>query len=269
MANDTQAQKSEEKAQTEPMPSSDNKVSEGTDSLGVAPIKEEASGISADNSELPEGVSDRTKEQFDKLTGQISELKDQLTQQVVPSPAPEKPKEARKPLYDPNTGIVDIAALENLRTQTEEANARATKAEQGLKEFSASSETKDLYTAHPELQDPKTDADKELFNESERLWLHSQMSPEKYGNKALSQREAADLAKSRTQTSVTPEEQAKRATVKEQASLSATGKPSQGVAKELTADKQAQLATGTRMGDEQSMIERMRNIRQANAKAQS
>ena len=50
---------------------------------------------------------------------------------------------------------------------------------------------------------------------------------------------------------------------KEQASLGASGRPSQAIAGELSQTNDEQLVVGTRMGDKDSMIARMRKIREA------
>ena len=113
------------------------------------------------------------------------------------------------------------------------------------------------------MKDKKTKEAKELFDESERLWMHAQAYPEKYGGEPLSQKKAVDLAKQRMGNTETPEEEAERLESKEQAGLSASGKPSQGVQRETSEDSLESLKVGTRMDDKDSIITRMRAIRES------
>ena len=264
---DDQGQKSAEgKAQQSAMPTEEQKGQELADSQEEAPIEsEESLEAPAGESEngLPKGVTERTREQFEKLKAQLRDARDRLfnSTQVSQKPA----DEGIKPIYNPLTGLVDPDALNDLQKKAYEAERRAGEAEQKVQSLAQDREVKDLYSSHPELKSPKTKEARELFDEAERIWMHSQAYPEKYGGEQLSQREAADLAKKRMGTkSETPQEEAKRIEAKEQASFGATGQPTQGVKSKVTSEEELQkLQYGTRIGDKDSMITRMRAIREA------
>ena len=256
--------KATEETQTESMPDS-NKESEQTQD--AAP-KEENLETSADGSvtgELPDGVTKRTQEQFDKLKGQTAELKEQLREMRERAfneqrfQNVQKTEEA-KPLYDRTTGLVNLEALEDIQRKADTADKRSAQLEEQIRQGRTLDENRELFSAHPELKEPKTKEAKELFDESERIWMHSQVYPEKFGGMSLTQKQAADLAKKRVSQS-TPAETVES---KEQASFAASGRPSQGVQNRVTSEEeQRRLSLGTRIGDRQAMIDRMKAIREA------
>ena len=256
----------DQQATEEPMPSSTASEQTGTQQVASTQVETEvATETSADGSDLklPNDVPDRTAEQFEKLTESnrrlkedMELLKNQSTQQPI-----EQPKTEEKPLYDPKTGYVDIEALEGIRKDAKEANERAKRAEENLTSSNAESQLRNLYSAYPELKNPGTDEQKEFFDESERIYMHAALHPDKYGGNALTQKEAADLAAKRLNRTETPEQAAETLDVKQQASLSATGKTSQGVGDAQTEENLEKLRLGTRHGDEESMTVRMRNLR--------
>lgn len=223
---------------------------------------EETSEVSIDGSEgteLPKEVSERTREQFEKLKAQLREYRERAFRE-------ERYRETvgeQKPLYDPNTGLVNVDALEETRKRAFEAERKLRALEEKMTVQAQNVQVADLYEAHPDLKNPKTKEAKELFDEAERIWMHSQAYPEKYGGSALSQKQAADLAKKKMAKSEEVVE-TQNMESKEQASLGATGRPSQGVRSKIVSEEETQrLSYGTRVGDKQSMIERMRKIREA------
>lgn len=260
MADDQQALKPEEKAQDSAVPTDDKKVQESNQSQESAQETEENFGEPAGDSEnlnLPEkGISERTKEQFDKLKDQLKEYKSRLFNESrfkVQS-------EELKPLYDKSTGLVNLDALEDLQKVAYEAKKRALDAEAKLQQTATNLDTKDLYEAHPELKNPKSKEAKELFDESERIWMHSQAYPEKYGGEALTQKQAADLAKKKMGTK--PVQEVNEA--KEAASFGAQGKPTQAVQSKVSSEEElGRMKLGTRLGDKDSMIAYMRRIRES------
>lgn len=267
MANDNQAKTAEEQAQPEPVPSSSEKVTEKTDAQEVAPVTEVPSETSADASDekLPEGVSERTTEQFDKVRQQASDDRERFQREIDQLKNPVKPTQIEKPLYDPKTGLVDIEALEQIRKDATGAKAELDKFKQQTQTQLQNKEQNELFEAHPELKDKETKEAKKLFDESEKIWMHAQAYPEKYGGNPLTQKKAADLAKKLMSNTETPEQEAERLEPKEQAGLSASGKPSQGVQKQTSQENLESLRLGTRMDDKQSIITRMRNIRETQA----
>jgi hypothetical protein len=250
-----------EEKQQEPMPGSEEST-ETNQSQEVVPsnVEGEASeapaGDSQEELELPKGTKERTTKQFEKLKEQLRQTRDELFQLKDQVPQP-KPAEEERPLYDPKTGLVDIEALEQLRRDSQAAKKELS----SLKRQGADREVQSLYDAHPEMNPNSKGFNQEAFDEAEKIWLHSQTNPEKYGGQALSQKQAADLA-SKSMKAPEPEESS-NAEEKQQASAEASGKPTQGVARQASEEDLEQLRFGTRTGDKDSMIARMRLIREA------
>lgn len=250
MTEDTQqAQDPQQTDQSGAMPTSQTDQTEIQD---AAPVKEENLDTPAggsDSLELPEGVTERTRQEFDKLKRKLAEAR---TKAFNPEP------QAEKPLYDPSTGLVDVVELENTRKRAIEAEKRLRALEDNIQQQANDREVRELYEAHPDIR-----KNKEFMDEAERLWMHSQAYPEKYGGMPLSQKQAADRAKAKLNQAPTKEE----VDAKEQASLSAAGRPTQSVQTKVVTEEETQrLSFGTRIGDKQSMVERMRKIRETKAK---
>lgn len=245
---------------SEAMPTSGTEQTE--DTLTQSEETPEVSIGSSEDLELPqEGVSERTREQFEKLKTQLREYRERAFQE-------QRYRETvgeQKPLYDPNTGLINLEALTDLQKRALEAEKRVMALEQGIQAKTQDAQIRDLYEAHPELKNPKTKEAREFFDEAERIWMHSQAYPEKYGGYSLSQKQAADLAKKRMGTkSENSQREDLQAESKEQASLGVSGRPTQGVQSKITSEEELQkLRIGTRIGDKDSMIARMRRIREA------
>lgn len=219
--------------------------------------------------ELPQkGVSDRTREQFDKLRSQLREYRERLFNEQRYREI-ESGSEQVEPIYDKTTGLVNIAALEDMRKRTAEANKKIRELEQQIQATHSDTQSRELHSAYPELKNPKTKEAKELFDEAEKIWMHSQAYPEKYGGLSLTQKEAADIAKKKMGTKQeTQQQEAQRVESKEQASLGTTGRPTQGVQGKVRSEEEHEnLILGTRLGDKDSMIARMRAIREAESQS--
>ena len=265
MADNQKAEKpAEEQAQQSAVPTEEQKGQEIADSQEEVQETEESLEAPAGDSEereLPKGVSERTREQFEKLKRQLWETKEKLFRKETP----QVPEEGLKPLYDKTTGLVDVEALTDLQRRAYEAERKVNEVETRFQQKAQDDQVRELYSSYPEFKNPKTKDTIEFLNEAERLWLHSQAYPEKYGGEALSQKQAADLAKKKMGTkSETPKEEAQRIEAKEQASFGASGKPTQGVQSKITSEEELKkLQYGTRIGDKDSMVTRMRAIREA------
>ena len=123
------------------------------------------------------------------------------------------------------------------------------------------SEAREAENAHPEI---KTDS--ELLNMARAVKTDSLVYPENYKQaRELSLKEALDFVKSKVGKTVkpaTPEVTPE----KEQASLSAEGRPSQGVKRELSDEEFDSLRWATARGDKDAAIARMKNIPAVNTK---
>lgn len=263
MANETEALFMDEAANSpEPMPSSTEQAAGSTE----APAKEvPAKEVSNEDVEvLPEGVKERTSEQFNKLKSQLKEERTrrmEYEEYLKTIPAPQYQQAEPEPLYDPNTGYVDISALEKLRLQAETANKRATTAEKRFDKYIREQQEREAYAAHPEI-DPKSDAfDRMLFNTTRAILTDSIMNPRDYGGKELTAKEAADLAKKAGSSEVkkietlASQKAIEQLTPKEQASLEATGSTGR-----RTGGNIQELKDRTRRGDADAIVQRLKGI---------
>ena len=215
---------------------------------------EQATAVSDEELNLPEGVSERTAQQFEKLKTQLAELK---AQRSLTDTKPTKPV---APLYDPTTGYVDVNELESLRqiaidAQTQIAELRA---EQETKQEEA--QTKEVLSTYPELDPESKGYNASFYKATRAVLLDSRYNPSDYGGKSLTYKEAADIAKSINSNAISEAEKvgATKAldalSPKEQASLEATGRSD----KRTNVVDQSDLVEGTRKGDLNSIIARMK-----------
>lgn len=250
---DSQKAESDEN-QKEPVPSSEPETNQSQEAAQSEETSEAPAGDS-EKLELDDEVKQRTAEQFEKLKDQLRQTREELFQMKDKS----KSEKEEKPIYDPSTGLVDVDALEDIRREAKEAK-------QALSQFQksqADKEIAELYSTYPELKSPKTESDKQFFDEAEKLWVHSMSNPDKYGGQPLTQKQAADLARKNMTKSQPKKEESES---KEQASASASGKPTQGVTSATSEEDLQRLRMGTRLGDRDSMVARMRAIREAKSK---
>lgn len=264
---DTRAEDAAEKVQPEPMPSSEltepKKPTEGKpgESQESAGKPEEGKKL-----ELPEDARERTKQEFEKLKGQLRnerQRRQQLEQtygaqrpQQVPAPA----QKAVEEFIDPTTGEVDVAGLNKAIGDTQQ---RAVRAEQTVQGYIEQQQTREAYEAYPQLDSNADDFDKDFHRRTRALIFDSMMNPQDYGNKQLLYKQAADMAHEGTKKAVEKAE-AKGAetaleqlTPKEQASLGAEGRSDRR--KEATVNLET-LKTETRRGKIAATMERLKKI---------
>lgn len=236
--------------QDSPMPSEPQKTAEPTQS--VEPV-------------LPDGSSERTTREFDKLRTQLREERAarQYYETVFTQLQPKQQQQPTTPIVDPDTGYVNEQALTAAQQAAYEAKQEAQMTRQQWNQYLQDQEDRETYAAHPDLnpKDTKT-FNREKHVGTRQIMLDSMLNPGDYGGRQLSFKEAADLAANRT-SSVNAEEArregAKEAleqlTPKEQASLGADGFSSERVG---SYESSEELAVRTRKGDVQSIIARMR-----------
>lgn len=258
----------------------------------VAPAKEEQPApVTPVEGGLSEGISDRTREQFDKLKDSNKRLleanrvlqeeisrrsKSEQTfapiQQGVPQTEQPQPAEIEKFIEtDPLTGEQYVNEAK-LRGAITEANARAVRAESAIKGYISQQQaaeeerqTREAFTAHPELNPGSETFDKELHRRTRAILLDSMMNPVDYGDHILTFKEAGDLAKSQTvkeakvlEQKVEQERQESMET-KEQASLAAQGK-SGTPPPQQPSDEYVDLVKRTRGGDLWALAKRLQNV---------
>lgn len=241
----------------EPMPSSDQTSQEGE---AIEPVDQ--NDVSDDDLNLPEGVSERTALQFEKLRRQLADEKAKNSS-VFDSVRPAYQPSATSQLYDPATGYIDANALENLQRIALAAEQRAARTEEELRKRDEEEQTREALSVYPEL-DPKAGKkhDKTLYNLTSALILDSMVNPQKYGNKVLRYKEAADYVKGQSRTELGKAEEAGMAkaieqlTPKEQAALEATGRSD----RRTSAMDHTELQERTRLNDYSAIMERLRNV---------
>jgi len=261
----------EAETQPEPMPSSEQTVTEQPEVKEAAPAEEVPSEPESESLELPEDVKARTAEQFDKLQTQLrdervrrKEMEDQYKQQYqyqYSQTQTAKPK----PLYDESTGYVDIAGLEGVRTSAAQANARAEKAEKNLEKYVQAQQEREAFVVYPELNTKDKGYNQAFSNMVRGIITDSMVNPRDYGGRELTLKEAADTLKGMTDKQVVEaqkvgaEKAVKQLTPKEQASLEAQGRSDR---REPSVDYGA-LRNRTRRGDKEATIARLRNLKSA------
>lgn len=247
-----------------PVPSEEQKTPES--SVGQQDAPQE---VSADQKPVEEGLpteaKDRTKREFEKLQRQLREermARERLESRFrsMQPKAPELP-----PVYDPETGLLNEQALSQRDRLTQEALNRAARAEEAVQNYEKDREERETFSAYPEL-DPNErfgkPHDVEFHKEVRRIALDSMLNPQDYGDKQLSFKEAADLAKGRLtpQVEAAKQQGAKEAieqlTPKEQASLEATG--SSG--RRTQVNNLDDLRRRSRKGDSDAIIERLKAL---------
>ncbi len=246
--------------QPSPMPSEEQKTPETQEIQQDA--SQEGSVETKSEEGLPEEVKDRTKKEFEKLQRQLREersARERLESQFQ-SLQPKEP--VLPPVYDPNTGLLDEEALSQRDRLTQEALQRAARAEEAVSNYEKVQEEREMFSAYPEL-DPNMDKfDEELSHQVAAIKLHSMVSPEAYGGKQLSGKEAADFLAKRGQKALEAVKQqgAKEAieqlSPKEQAALEATGSSGRRTQVSNLDD----LRKRSRKGDTDAIIERLKAL---------
>ncbi len=256
----------------EPMPSSTNaeapEPQQAAAPTGETP-KEVSAGVEGaevsieNETELPEGVSERTRREFDKLRTQLREeranrMKNQsVFEQLRPSQQPLTQDQINS-YVDPQ-GNVDINGLNKAIYS---AQTRAANAEQTVQRWIEDQQTQEAHRAHPELNPNNTKFDQVLHNKTRALLMDSMLNPTDYSGRPLTYKQAADLAKGITAQALTEAEKmgAQKAveslTPKEQASLEATGRSD----RRTQVGDMDSLRQRTRKGDMGAIMERLKGI---------
>ena len=151
---------------------------------------------------LPEETSERTKREFDKLTGSNKDLAEQLRDERVRREYYEslfnsmkQPEPEPNPIIDPNTGLPSEQVLTDIQKKTLEASQRAERAEQAIQNIEREQENRTVYAKYPELNPDGESFNKDLHVLTRSIALQSMVSPADFDGKQLSFMEAATQAK--------------------------------------------------------------------------
>jgi len=274
MTDDTKANINPVKdTQEVPMPSTDQQTTVTGEGATQVPDQESAASSTNLLERLPDDSSEHAKEQWQRLREQLRVEREKRIQYEntfaniqTQQPKTEEPKPT--PIYDPNTGLLNEKAFEELQEQVIEAREQAKRANEEIKGFYRSqseqliqNEENEAYSNYPELV-PDKSQNKEFNKEVRAKLLDSMMYPDEYGGKQLTMKQAADLVK---KTVISSKEEVQKAmentTVKEQASLEASG----GTRKtDLTDDDLERLKYITRKGgrdSEEAIVQRLRRLK--------
>ena len=246
--------------------------------------------------ELPTGVTERTKEQFDKLTDSNTKLleanqvlqseltqKTQTEKQIAPlQKTAEQPDIAEYVSVDPVTQerYIDEPRLHDAIKQ---ATDRAVQAEKQIQQYIGTQQkqedakqTVEAYAAYPTL-DPenKETFDAELTRKTRAYLTDSMMNPREYGGRTLTFKEAADMASEKTvegepspKTEVKkpveqndkptqPETSSESTDVKEQGGVAAQGVPGSQAQAPQADEELADLQNRSRRGDMWAVAKRL------------
>jgi hypothetical protein len=267
--NNNQAQADEQEQRVMPTQEENTLPDNGETEQAASPTEEVSeSGGDQSRGELPEGVTDRTREQFDKLKRSNEALKEELDKlsasqrkSVLGSLAPNQTSTGQvgQQFVDPITGEVDIVSLNKAITDAQQQAIAARREAQKIKE---STQEKEAYADYPGLNPRAKNFDKGLYQKTRAILLDSMINQGDYGHE-LTLKEAADLASGQDNAKVQAAEErgAKKAlnelTPKEQASLEAEGRSDR---RQTVADMDT-LRVRSRQGDSNAIVERLKKIK--------
>jgi hypothetical protein len=267
MSESTRAEKAvSAETQKAPMPSATQKTPDPKAADEASP-KGEATQQKVEGAEakLPEGVKERTTEQFEKLQKQLAEERskrvkaEQVFSKLTPQPTqPVQPTAPTVPDYfNPETGEVDVLKLERqnqtLRQQVGQLNQRV----QGIADADQAKQESEAFKAYPEL-DPNGDKFNQTFHDSvSGLLTNALFKGEKITFKEAAERVAKLSSKEAKKAEKAGAEKAlEQLTPKEQAALEATGRSD----KRIPSVDLASLQRRTREGDINAIYERIRRV---------
>lgn len=259
MADEQQAQETPEETPAAPMPSA-----EQTDSAPVEEEKVEEQSSQQEPSEkepeLPEGAKERTKQEFEKLNERLRAEKQKRMEmeRVYQSLKPQTQLPQVQPIIDPESGLINEAALTDLQQRALAAEQAAKQAVETAKQRELEHEESEMFASYPELDPNESNKFDEAFSHHvAAIKLHSMVQPDAYGGKQLSGKEAADYVRKYVPAEKLKAEGAQEAleklTPKEQASLEATGNPGRRNQTVSLDD----LRKRTRKGDQDAIVQRL------------
>lgn len=259
MTNEPRANEEVVASPQEPMPSSD-KTSQVAEV--AKPVDQQTEVSASDTETLPDGVSERTRTQFEKLQKQLAEEKAKNKNPFDSIRQTYQPEISTAPLYNTQTGYIDTTELENLRSGVNEARAEIAKLKAERQKEVEEAQTREALSAYPELDPQSGGHNAEFYKATRAVIIDSMMNPNDYGGKALTYKAAADIAKSFNSKALTEAEKAgaekalQKLGSKEQAALEATGRSDR---RNSTVDRE-DLVERTRKNDTNAVMERLKAL---------
>ncbi len=230
---------------------------------------------------VPQEVRDRTRREFEELlesNKRLFEANQLLRKEVETRPtqtpvAPQAQTQPVKPQVNPQD-FVEVGPdgeryvnEDKLKAKMEEINAKAARAEQLMNNYvqqaqerERQTQTREAFTAYPELNPEDKGFNSELNKQVRGVLLDAMYNPSDWGGRPLTFKEAADFVKKQT----LPQQPAPVATpsadgqaLKEQAAAQANSEPA--VARPTLSDDAdlALLQKKTRTGDNEALARRL------------
>lgn len=254
MPEEIKAQSEAQGTEPTPMPSVEQTESPKVASEEVVAEKPVAEPSKAtEDFELPEEVSRRTREQFNKLRDQLAYYKNREKDTM-------STYGVTTPLYDLETGLINPQGLDSLSQTAVLAEERARQAEAKLNRYLDSIQEKEAYAEFPEL-DPSNRSFNKDFHKAVRGYItDSMVNPMDYGGRELTMAEAAKLLTSfgSKKIETIKKEAAKEVinglTPKEEASLEARGRSDKAPVDDVD------IRERSRSGDRLAVIERLKKL---------
>ena len=261
---DESGQKQTPESPAEPMPSSEQTQEAPSEVTEAAPV-EGTDAPQQDDLSLPEGVKDRTAEQFEKLKSQLADERTRRmeTENYIRTLQPQQTQgQEDKPLYDATTGIVDVEQLEKLKKDAVSAQKKVSAAERRFEEYVQKQQETEAYASYPQLNPKAKDFDDSLYKATRAILTDSMINPKDYGGSEITMKEAADLAFSVKDKQIqqvkqdAAKETVEKLTPKEQAGLQAMGTSGR---RDSSGDLE-RLRQKTREGNMDAIMERLKGI---------
>ena len=257
MADQSEAVNEVEDTQPEPVPSSNESIQEGaeTEAAGSQEVSQ-----TADEPSLPEDVKDRTSREFSKLKSQLAQERERrlrYERMFSTQPPPSQQGGSQPNWYNQETGMVDVNILNNQLGSMSKQLDNAQRTIQGYMSREDERQAKTAYKAYPTL-DPNRDEFDETFHDAVVGYLAGEFAK----GKSPTMKQAADVIKKigRAEVKQAEKEGAKKAleqlSPKEQAALEAESRSD----KRTTTGNLQDLQLRTRLGDEEAVMERLKNI---------
>lgn len=266
MTDQTKAEPAESgETQQAPMPSADSKTPEPEAPAEARPQGEGKQAVEGQESKLPEGVKERTTEQFEKLQTQLADergrrVKAEQVFNKIWTPQPQQAQQQPAPLpdyYNPDTGEVDVTKLDQHNQALRQQVTQLSQTVQGFADENQTKQEEEAFASYPELNPSGSKFNQEFHNAVSGYITNTLLKGEK-----VTFKKAADKIANLSTKDVKKAEKegAKQAleqlSPKEQAALEATGRSD----KRLPTVDLAELRRRTAAGDDNAIFERLKNI---------